>query len=523
VHGWTKERGLREFRRELYKRDLYYLEKFVLGYDKMRFHLHYPLCLSASELPPRFMGLWELPRGHYKTTCLTIGPAVQSVLRDPNTAILFMSNVDENASAKMGEARSLFSYCDELKRWFPEHEPKTVAQRGNSEGWNSPARRTGRAESTFEVAGADTRKVGKHYDEIAMDDLWDSKSVTSPGVAQRTLDLLDAAKYLLRADGPIKVVGTRWSFDDPTETLVKDGRVQAVIVSAVRKDGEALFPEFKPLPVLFEEWRSHPYNFSCQMMLNPTLEDRSFRKEWFRYVKVAEVLRLESEGQLATTRVLLTDAQGTGARSTDWNAALVVLADSLGRYTVAEYYHEKSQPNEFIDVCFALADKWSCRMVACQKAPLESSLQSFIQERRKARLEKGQRAVNWYPVSLAKTAKTDRMQALQPYFAAGRVYFAEEDMEAQQELEQEILQFPMNMSADDGMDALSMLTDPVVGKVPRAGVAPPADLGENDPAKPVTNLQQQQKMENDWRKQRQREYMDGLSKEAKTGGGGMVR
>src|SRR6266478_4213092 len=92
--------------------DLYYLAKYILGYDKMEEHVHEDLCEYTrpllSSLPPEFSlppetgekkGLESqflrqnnnllllMPRGTFKSSVITIGFSLQFILNDPDCRI----------------------------------------------------------------------------------------------------------------------------------------------------------------------------------------------------------------------------------------------------------------------------------------------------------------------------------------------------------------------------------------------------------------------------------------------------
>lgn len=73
----NQREALWHFERELAKRDKYYLGKYVLGYDRAVFHLHYFMCGTMDDLPPGYRGLREFPRDAYKTTFMGITYIVQ--------------------------------------------------------------------------------------------------------------------------------------------------------------------------------------------------------------------------------------------------------------------------------------------------------------------------------------------------------------------------------------------------------------------------------------------------------------
>jgi predicted phage terminase large subunit-like protein len=200
-------------------------------------------------------------------------------------------------------------------------------------------------------------------------------------------------------------------------------------------------------------------------MLNPTTEDQAFRHEWFRYMSIDDLRKSQADGALSFVVRILTDASRDKKVKSDPIAVMAVAVDSLGRITVFDYVREKMAPFDFLNCVFSLYDKYSAQFVVKQNAPLEGALQSFIDEKNKERISQGRNPVRFYDHSLGKNSKIARMEALQPYFQEGRIYF-DPSLKHLSALEDEILKFPHNMTNDDGMDALSEICDPVVAKPP---------------------------------------------------------
>lgn len=466
--GVKSPRALWEFERWMAKNDLYYLAKYILGYDKTVFHLHKYMAGSVEDLPPGARELREFPRDTYKSTLLTISYSVQEVLKDPDVRILMVSNASDNASKKLEETKGHFIKNKALMQLFPEHIPKTRASEGSGSKWSSPAKTSVQAEGNYSSAGVGTSKTSQHYDIIIADDYWDEKCALNPEVMTKCKTSISNLKYLLAAPktGKIIFIGTRFAYDDPTSSLQKNANYHCVIVSGITPSGRCLFPEQMSLRSFWGDCiNDDSYVFACQIMLNPSREDASFKRSWFRYMEYGEIKKAEARGDLATRCVILTDGSGKDKDSSDPVAIIALIVDSKKRFTVVEYINEKLAPSSFLDQCFALYDRFSAELLILQKAPLEGILESFISDRNNDRIEGGRRPVSTYYCSL-KGSKQERMRGLQPYYQRGQIYHDPGVVKIHY-LEEEILSYPFNMSNDDGMDALSGLSDPVVNAPPR--------------------------------------------------------
>lgn len=466
-------KALMEFERDLCRRDLYYLAKYVLGYDRMVFHLHYFMAESVSDMPKGYRGLREFPRDSYKSTVMVVSLLVQLVLKDPNVRLLIKSNAEPNAGKKLCEAKEHF--CNKLSpvaQLFPEHVPQRASDKGKQTEWTTPAKTSVQQEATYTAAGVGTRKVSQHYHHIIGDDFWDNKSVTSPEVMAKCRADMGELQYLLIApeEGWILFIGTRFAHDDPTTDLMEDPQFDCIIVSGLMPNGRSIFPEQMSVVGFFYQ-SSKLYIFSCQIMLNPTDEERGFSRGWFGYARPEEWKAAVAVGEMAIECVVVTDFTGTGAANSDYAAAAAVLINDRSQKLVAEYVREKLTPLDFIKVIYALADKWGARSIIRQNAPLENSVSSFIENMNLERRKKGLAYHDWAKFGLGKKSKEMRMLGLQPMYQAGEILH-NPDMANLDELEREILAFPHNQTNDDGMDALSELTDGKLCYPPRLTVVP---------------------------------------------------
>jgi hypothetical protein len=466
LQGLSDDDAVTAFERHLCKTDSYFLGKYVLGYDLMTFHLHYPMCMLAQKrlATPGSRSLFQFARDCYKTTCLHKIQNVQAILNDPNIRILVKSAAESNAAAMIVETKQHFWDNDRLAKLFPEHVPPTKAARGSDSKWITAARNTNRSEGTLNASGVGATKVSAHYDRIVGDDFWDADSVTTTQQIQKCLKEIDDITYLLQApaQGTIMFIATRWSHDDPTEDFERKPKYQCTIVSGITKAGQSIFPEQLPLEEFYHQSQNHLYNFSCQIMLNPRNADQQFRQEWFRYLDMEEVKMLVREKRLTVRCAILTDYAGDDAQTSDNAAVIAVVMDNKKRIIVADYRYEKMNPHAAIEASFHMAKKWDADMIVYQKAPLEKAILPFMRARNMEERNGAGRSFLLHPYSLGKRSKQKRMLALQPLFQEGVIYFQQH----MRELEMQIMKFPYNQLADDLMDALSEVTDVFVSRVP---------------------------------------------------------
>lgn len=486
----TQQEAVRQFERSMSQLDLYYLTKYVIGaYPDLVFHFHYFMCESIAHPPPGNRSLHEFPRDAYKSTVLVIGDNVQLIINNPNSRILIKSNAQDNAGSKLTETKNAFiidrpnlepgseeyqrchpyhAGCLSLKEQFPEHVPKTVAQQGSGSAWTTPAKTSAHAEATITAAGVGTSKTSQHYDIIKGDDFWDEKSVTSPEVMSKARGEMNRLEYLLAspAQGRIEYTGTRFAHDDPTTDLQKDPTFKVTICSGVTPEGRALFPENLPLWHMYSKFCTQRYDFSCQIMLNPSDDSRGFSRDWIRYMRGSELREAYQNSKLNYQVRLLTDAATDDKSSSDEAAILAVAFDDTGRKVVLEAVEEKMQPSDFISELYRLGEKYRPEFVVRQKTAIETTIMSFINKEQQDRRQAGKMTLRFVDYSLRKREKKTRITAaLQPSLQAGTLMF-DPEMEKINELEQELVQHP-NSQQDHLIDALAEIDDPVVSRIPQ--------------------------------------------------------
>ena len=461
-----KEAALVQFEREMCKVDPYYLGKNWLGYTDAVFHFHYFMAntVSPDRVKPGYRGLREFARDCYKTTFMCITFSVQRIIRDPNVTILYKSNAAENASKKVQEIKNHFINNSAFIRLFPEYKPRKVAEEGSTISWSAPCRTKVQAENTVTATGVGSSRgsTSQHYDIIIGDDFWDEKSVTSNEKVAAVKKDMAGIEYLLASPskGIILYVGTRFSHDDPTTTLEKMREYDCIVVSGLLASGRSIFPESLSIEKFMDQ-SQEPYVFSCQVILNPTEENRGFSRSMFRYQEWSDCLKLVKEGKKSYRKVILTDAAGDDKSGSDPVAIIVVACDNEGNYNVIDYIEEQLAPSDFMDRIFAMWDRWQPDFVVRQKTLLETTIMSFMDRANAARGKAGKSMVRFHHYSLGKREKKMRITAsLQPLFSHGRIIF-DPNMPELHKLERALLEHPRS-SNDNGPDALSLLDDPAV-------------------------------------------------------------
>ena len=252
--------------------DRYYLLVKVCKRSDMLHPWIYERCREIEKAPAGYIDLWA--REHYKSTIITYGGSVQRILQDPEITIGIFSHVNKIASDFMRQIKVELESNEILKQVFPDilwQNPAKEAQRWSIDGGIVVKRKTNPKEATVESSGlVDGQPVSKHYRLRIYDDVVTDRSVSTPEQSQKTTDAYSLSQSLGVVGGDMWVVGTRYSYADTYEWILKRGALQPRLYPAT-KDGTR-----EGVPVLFspKEWKKRQLNntdndIACQYLQNP--------------------------------------------------------------------------------------------------------------------------------------------------------------------------------------------------------------------------------------------------------------
>ena len=250
----------------------------------------YARCREVETAPDGFIDLWG--REHGKSSLITFGGAIQRILQDPEITIGIFSHVNTIASDFLRQIKVELETNALLKSAFPDilwDAPHKEAQRWSVEGGIIVKRKGNPKEATVEASGlVDGQPIGKHYKLRIYDDIVTDKSVATPEQIEKTTNAYSLSQSLGMIGGDMWVVGTRYSYSDTYEWVLKRGALKARIYPATHdgtKDGH---------PVYFtrKEWKKRILNntdndIACQYLQNPLSgQARMFDIEDLQYYEI---------------------------------------------------------------------------------------------------------------------------------------------------------------------------------------------------------------------------------------------
>lgn len=271
------------------REDFYYFCEYVLGYRWMHRPWHSQITEWAEQVKGPYRGEagdygWTgllAPRGHGKTTLLTAGHCLWSLVRAGAEYPLscgIAHALRDQALKILGDIRWHFEMNERLKWLFPEicyREPAKESPVWREKEISVKRERYYRVPSVSAFA-LEASKVGLHFDILYLDDLVIDVTTASPATREQVRQFFAGVPPLLRADGwrRVMVAGTRWDVEDQyAEMLDPDkgwrGVIRWRVLSVRKEDGSPVWPTVFTKEQLDMMEQQDPWMFSCVMMNNP--------------------------------------------------------------------------------------------------------------------------------------------------------------------------------------------------------------------------------------------------------------
>ena len=252
--------------------DRFYLLVKVCKRHDMLHPWIYARCREVERAPSGYVDLWA--REHYKSTIITFGGTIQRILQDPEITVGIFSHVNAIASDFLRQIKVELETNTTLKAVFPDilwEDPAKQAQRWSVDGGIVVKRKSNPSAATVEASGlVDGQPVGKHYKLRIYDDVVTERSVSTPEQSAKTTEAYSLSQSLGVEGGDEWMVGTRYSYADTYEWILKRGALKPRVHTATHdstRDGK---------PVLFSqaEWekrllKNTDNDIACQYLQNP--------------------------------------------------------------------------------------------------------------------------------------------------------------------------------------------------------------------------------------------------------------
>lgn len=419
-------------------------------------------CCEVQADPDGYLDLWA--REHYKSTIITLALNIQEILKSGGEVTIgIFSHTRPIAKAFLRQIKQEFERNERLKRWFSDvlwADPIKESPKWSEDEGIVVKRKGNPKEATVEAWGVvDGQPTSKHFDILDFDDVVVPASVSTPEMMQKTTASLELAFNLGKRGGRRRFVGTRYHYNDSYRTLI-DRQVAKVRLYPATVDGTV---DGEPVLLTRDELADKrrdqgPYTFGCQMLLDPTADDKQgFKLEWLRYAAV-------------TTRghnlVILVDPASKKRPTSDYTSMWVIGLGPDRKAYVHDMLRDRLSLTERADTLIRWHRHWSSRGAILAVAYEEYGLQADIEHAR-SRMEDENYRFDITPVG-GRLNKPDRIRRLIPWFEQGKIYLPPSMVKTNYEgrsvdlvqafKNEEYLAFPVAQH-DDMLDALSRFLD----------------------------------------------------------------
>lgn len=204
--------------RERCKTDLKFLVTEVFGLKRWSDELHGSLVRHIDSPGDRKLVL--LPRGHQKSTIISVCWVIQQLLRNPNETVGIYSATWKLSKDLLHQIKNILitsplkdlfgSFQSSEGRWT--NEQIDIAQKNFILSKN-PSISTG---------GIDTGKTGSHCSLMIFDDPVTPENTTTPEQVRKTIESYQDCLPLLDPGGRIVVIGTRYTMGDLYGNLIEN-------------------------------------------------------------------------------------------------------------------------------------------------------------------------------------------------------------------------------------------------------------------------------------------------------------
>jgi hypothetical protein len=191
--------------------DLKFLCKYILGMKDWDDSLHGAL-QKELEAPERHK-LFLIPRGHLKSSIITVGWTIQQILINPNTRILITNAVWDLSRTFLREIIGLLTDKSPLADIFGSFNGPGA--KFTEDGITIAQRTLGTIkEPTIMTAGVEKAVTGMHFDVLVHDDLVEENNINTPEQIKKIIRFRQNCLDLLDPGGTELLIGTRWAEPD---------------------------------------------------------------------------------------------------------------------------------------------------------------------------------------------------------------------------------------------------------------------------------------------------------------------
>lgn len=439
--------------------------------DKMGF-VHQELCHIVDEWT-LLKKLILMPRGHLKSSVVTVGYSVQQICKNPNIRILIGSETNAKAKDFLKQIRDTFERNERLRHFFGNHVRKE--SRWTDDEITSGLRTsTAIKEPTVFTTGTDQTRTGAHCDLAIIDDPTSHTNLSDEG-RRKTLNWYrEIANNILDPGGKLIIIGTRWHFADLYQHIIDEQKefYDIVLKQAISDEGYdilrrnipleekkqlisndmILFPEKFTIERLYEIYSGSTGEGGVEFFNNQYMnriissEDADFREQFLQFYKPGDKLPDMNVYAIIDPAIAETS-------QADYTAIPIVGVTADNNWYVLDYEMFRGKPQEIIDKTFKLYARYpKLRRIGVETVAYQKSLlYSFKDEMRT-------RGIQLPLVEVSRSTKVTKelriRGILQPIIQQRKLHI----QTGMIELREQLRTFP-RCKHDDLIDALSSVAE----------------------------------------------------------------
>ena len=184
-HIIEREKLLKQTKAEHYKTHFWDFSKDVLGWPDINISLHKDLASWTIENKKK-RRLILIPRGHLKSSLITVGYALWKIAQNPEVRILISNATYSMATNFLYQIKNVLQRNEKFKELFGDFAEEADSWRENQiiiskQGWRAK-------EPTITVYGVGGSLTGQHYDIILLDDVVNRDTITSKDQIDKTIN-----------------------------------------------------------------------------------------------------------------------------------------------------------------------------------------------------------------------------------------------------------------------------------------------------------------------------------------------
>lgn len=424
------------YRHRKAQQDFFWFCTEVLGYKSNEFYKDYrDLCQKHRELTAFISGegshkLVLCPRYSVKSSIVTVGYSLWRMVKDPNIRILIYSENATKARAFLTDIKNHIlgrAPNSKFREMYPGWESDPREDKWTEEKIVISSRKVSLREPTVDTAGIETGKVGVHCDLLIHDDIVSDVNATTKVQMDKVFECYKKSLSLLKPDGEVILVGTRWSYGDAYGRIIDEnpgkGNLFKLFITdaeAENPDGTLLYESIGLTREFLNRQKSEQgtYLYSSLYRNEPANADTClFRIENFRFYEYVPGFE---------KNMYITGALDPAGEGDDYSAFTVCATDFKKNIYILDAVNRRMMPHELVNEVIRLNYKWGFDRFVVEKNFFKGMLEKEFREVEKEHIGKpGFKQFGFSEDLVTSVAQKSwtRVLSLQPVHERGQLYF----------------------------------------------------------------------------------------------------